>query len=613
MVDFLVDRFSRSVQDAFDDMGPAVAAWDTIMVPSEQGFTRNRSFDAFLRNPEPRLTRIDPARLGESNQEARERQRREAVDRVWRLLRVDRCNDDRTACHAKGAFSIYAIHGTGNPPANPIIDGDVHAIIERGLERHIESLARAHLRSSLPRDCDARSENTALRDTLAGSCTFASQAFHLFANGTEGDVSPNHDPGTRCSPEEPDKKVADGDAALVFRAGRRPRGPRTPRAPEEWRRLPGRAVSDCLERAKASIARIGDGLTQHAIRAYTRAGTHLTADVQISRAFASHDLQEDFGDPRICEAPRTGTANFAGAEDGRTRMYEWRFVSLFPSGITEGEGAMNPNDSGCFGAKLIALGPLQGLILGRGGLPRYAQFSAIRIGNGMIGSVPVEVTTEAGMRMKEAMRSAGPTVDFVGIVGLTNGYMQYVTTAEEYTIQSYEGGSNLYGPNMGTAIIEELRRLAASLRMDRPVVRVGPITATPWTPRRILYPRSDGPRVSEIDRVIVGVTCVDRTLHGTWIDGYPGLFVPADGPVLEIQRRNETGQWQPVAWDDDRTVEVRTVGPAGTGYAWSVSWKPEEMTAGSYRLALFERFVPGEGTLASVPREGVAVPSVNCE
>jgi len=251
--------------------------------------------------------------------------------------------------------------------------------------------------------------------------------------------------------------------------------------------------------------------------------------------------------------------------------------------------------------------------VGGGGLPQFMQLMVVRIGNGMLGTVPAELTTEAGMRMKQAIRaSAPPGVDYVGIVGLANGYMQYVTTNDEYALQSYEGGSNLYGPKTASAIATQLGSLAQSITEETPIIGVGPITATPGNERRILYQRSNGPRVEEIDRRVSELSCADGTLTARWIDAFPGLFVPADGQVIEVQQRSADGGWKVVAWDDDRHVEIHAIGREASGFAWEVRWKPPSLRPGTYRLALVARDVGNEGSFPSVPRAGVTVPVVEC-
>src|SRR5213076_2185948 len=94
-------------------------------------------------------------------------------------------------------------------------------------------------------------------------------------------------------------------------------------------------------------------------------------------------------------------------------------------------------------------------------------------------------TTRAGALMERAIAesagAAGLEPRAVAIVGLANGYMQYVTTDAEYGEQAYEGGSTLYGPNTAAVLAEELGKLAGSLARSgaRPVNPVASLVAYP--------------------------------------------------------------------------------------------------------------------------------------
>ena len=94
-----------------------------------------------------------------------------------------------------------------------------------------------------------------------------------------------------------------------------------------------------------------------------------------------------------------------------------------------------------------------------GWVQRDVQVQVFRIGRVLIASVPAEVTTVAGKRLEDAAARAARRHDptsrgsgeeqtwSVVVNGLANGYSGYVTTAEEYAAQRYEGASALYGPN----------------------------------------------------------------------------------------------------------------------------------------------------------------------
>ncbi len=540
LVDFLVEQFAQAVEAAVRDLRPARAAWG---VRSVTNLTRNRSLDAFLRN-DSALTTVTAV--------SRDTQALQAVDHAWTMLRVDQCDATGARCQPKGAFSVFAIHGTGNPPPNDLIDGDVHALVERGLERVIED--------SNP--------------TLGKA--FRSQAFHLFANGAEGDVSPNLSASTRCK-------------LIQFLPGRRPGGPRTPPAPEGWR-APAKAVRECLERGRDSLNRLGDRLTDEAVSLFNSIKPPLQPDMRISRAFETLDLTRAVGSYPLCPEPRSGLANVAGPPDGRSRLYGWKFLFFLPAGFEEGGHAIREDKEGCQGAKDPVLGVLQGMLVSHHGLAETAQFAVVKIGGVLVAAVPAEITTEAGMRIKRRIREAdGTPGDTVVILGLSNGYLQYMTTPEEYEEQHYEGGSDLYGPNSAPFVGEELARLAQSIRRDSPIVVVPPLVAHPG-PAVSYFPRRRAiPNPPAFERTVVEKSCARGALRVRWTDLDPGSLPLRDGPVLKILRL-ASGAGAPetrVAWDDDRAVEVRALGSHGGGaYLWEVRWVSSEVRAGRYRVTL---------------------------
>jgi neutral ceramidase len=561
MVVFLVDGLASAVENAFRNMGPAVAAWGRKKVT---GLTRNRSLEAYLQNPgaRDRLAGIDD-----------DRRPYEAVDDTMRMLRVDRCDAHWTNCKPKGAFTIFAVHGTGYPPVNDLVDGDVHALVERGLEREIEK-ANPDLGHA-----------------------FRSQAFHLFANGTEGDVSPAFPEESRCAPH------------LRFRAGRRPSGPRTPEPPEKWR-LAVSTRRECLDAARRSVDAIGDALAEKAEELFREIGQsgHLSGGLTLQRSFKTLSLKGPAAPALLCPEPRSGTANFGGAEDGRTRIYKWSVLGLIPTNIEEGGRAIDRNAQGCHGAKRIGLGAFQGLVVGEHGLPEVAQLTVARVGSVLLAAVPAEVTTEAGARMKRAIRERGPTaIEDAGIIGLANGYLQYITTAEEYGQQHYEGGSTLYGPNSAAVVTAELAELAEKLAMGTPTAEVAPITAYPGELRSYFPAPTRGPEPGRISRRIMSLICRGNRLVARWIDLYPGRFLPHEGQVLEVQRKAASG-WSTAAWDDERGMEVRAVeGLGGRGHLWEVTWVPDSLPSGLYRVLLMQR----EG-LPQHPLPGGDGPTVHC-
>lgn len=92
-------------------------------------------------------------------------------------------------------------------------------------------------------------------------------------------------------------------------------------------------------------------------------------------------------------------------------------------------------------------------------------FQLFRLGNLAIIGLPWEITTMAGRRIRntliDVLKQDG--VDYVVINGLSNDYVSYLTTREEYALQMYEAASNQFGPWSLAAVQQESRRLALDM------------------------------------------------------------------------------------------------------------------------------------------------------
>ncbi|CAG4949494.1 unnamed protein product [Colias eurytheme] len=96
--------------------------------------------------------------------------------------------------------------------------------------------------------------------------------------------------------------------------------------------------------------------------------------------------------------------------------------------------------------------------------PHTISISLIMLGNFAIAGVPGEPTTMAGRRIKEVVGSVMEDRGYRGRVvvgGLTNEYIHYVTTFEEYQIQRYEAASVIYGPNTLDIFLNKFREFTA--------------------------------------------------------------------------------------------------------------------------------------------------------
>lgn len=103
--------------------------------------------------------------------------------------------------------------------------------------------------------------------------------------------------------------------------------------------------------------------------------------------------------------------------------------------------------------------------------PETLPIQILRLGNAFILSMPAELTTMAGRRLRKAVRAvledggivgAGQKVQ-VTVAGLANNYASYVVTYEEYQAQRYEAASTIFGPHTLEAYIQEFTRLARDM------------------------------------------------------------------------------------------------------------------------------------------------------
>ena len=92
----------------------------------------------------------------------------------------------------------------------------------------------------------------------------------------------------------------------------------------------------------------------------------------------------------------------------------------------------------------------------------------IQIDDILLLPLPFETTKESGVRIgkqckdKLASENKKDLRSFV-VISCANGYYGYVTTPEEYSIQRYEGGHTLYGPQTQPFLAGQLSKLALEM------------------------------------------------------------------------------------------------------------------------------------------------------
>ncbi len=204
--------------------------------------------------------------------------------------------------------------------------------------------------------------------------------------------------------------------------------------------------------------RIGRMIGSRAADLHEQLAAQLTDRVDLSAVLHEVDLDAPDGGEVAgvrLPLPALGASQVAGATENLTPV-----ISKIPP-ISPGHPKRRGR--GPHGEKWV-LGSqrLQSKVLPRSGFPRVLSVQALRIGGLLTVGFPFEITTEAGRRISEASAAAGIDAEVV-VASVTNGYCGYCTTAEEYSLQFYEGGHNLHGPKTEAWLSAQGARLVAAL------------------------------------------------------------------------------------------------------------------------------------------------------
>ena len=210
--------------------------------------------------------------------------------------------------------------------------------------------------------------------------------------------------------------------------------------------------------------RIGTFVGQKALELFHSLDGKLKDDVTVN--FAAREI-DVFSEPCVdgiclCPRPVVGASLAAGADDGPSpviRKLPW---------LRQGSARWFFTTS-CQGHKRTLAGPLQYLFLRRNNFPHRLFLQTIQIDDVLIVPLPFETTKEAGVRLAgqcraKLMAENKNDLRHVVVVSCANGYFGYVTTPEEYSIQRYEGGHTLYGPQTQPFLAAHVSKLTLAMK-----------------------------------------------------------------------------------------------------------------------------------------------------
>ena len=169
-------------------------------------------------------------------------------------------------------------------------------------------------------------------------------------------------------------------------------------------------------------------------------------------------------EPRMTDAPQIGARRSFVAFDGTS--HDGRPVdpiaALGQGGIVADDGTCSPVED--------AAGPGQGkklpTLIGDGLVPSIVPISIWNIDGLGVAAFPSEITKQMGERIRTAIDRGG--FDRVVLAGLTNAYISYTATPEEYDACHYEGSFTLFGRHQGLRWIDEVLKLSGPLLAGRP-------------------------------------------------------------------------------------------------------------------------------------------------
>lgn len=341
-------------------------------------------------------------------------------------------------------------------------------------------------------------------------------------------------------------------------------------------------------RARDGFARNERAAELQAKRAYelfNGAGTEIHGPIKVVHRFENLAYRKLATGERTCNGA-LGISFAAGTENGKPFPY---FFEGTVFGVNWPRFSLMPAEQACHAQKVL-LFPT-GFAKPQPWTAQVAPFQILRIGTLAIIAAPFEITTMAGRRLREHVdRILAPHgIEQVVLSSLSNEYLHYVTTPEEYAKQAYEGGSNLFGPASLTAYTEIFGSLADDLQRGFTTPGVAaPSVRLPlrWQrdPRPWFETVPRGRRFGDVATATRASYQQGDAIEVEFYGGHLGHATPASGSFLTVETWQD-GAWlaQYFDWDPETRIEQRRRGL--TGSLIKIRWQTHSDTKpGLYRL-----------------------------
>ncbi|MCJ8168993.1 neutral/alkaline non-lysosomal ceramidase N-terminal domain-containing protein [Atopomonas sediminilitoris] len=293
--------------------------------------------------------------------------------------------------------------------------------------------------------------------------------------------------------------------------------------------------------------RIGLQLAEQASALFISLDQQLSDDLPLRSALTEVDVlaNPQIGNTHLC-SPAVGAALAAGAHEHRSPVL-WRLPFIHPD-----QPRTFFTDTCQGGKHWLGTRWLQPLILAQEDFPNRWLIQSVHLGDTAWTFLPFEITVKAGQQIEHAVaQSFGQQrqpLRWQVVSSVANGYTGYVTTAEEYARQYYEGGHTLYGPNTAAFLAQHAQAQSSQL------LKHGSYAQLPSAQRYQLAVKHYWPTAQQTRprQWLSQAHYQDPTTqqedywHISWQDADPAAL-DWHKSMLQIQTRaNPQGQWQPL-------------------------------------------------------------------
>jgi neutral ceramidase len=351
----------------------------------------------------------------------------------------------------------------------------------------------------------------------------------------------------------------------------------------------GDVMPDYREQGFDAAHELGRVIADSAVNLFISLDDDLRSDVKLRCVFTEIDLTRghSVNGHRLSRRAVYGASSLGGSEEGG------------PSKLLGREGVRFGLPVGVQTFKKPAFDQFQ-RAFPVADFPTMMTLQAVQIGDLLLAAIPVELTSEMGRRIRENLleraRQAGLGVNRAAIVCLANQYMSYVTTPEEYSMQQYEGGSNLYGEQTGPFIGQQVAKLIDQMGKSEPSQMKNRWMFAPGL--KVCYLRKKKPLT--VTRRIKMLSLEEGLTRLTWIDEPPGTL-ELGNVLVRVESKDEAGAWRLLVKDDlpvdDRglDLEVRSLGKSRDerGWQWRATWHVAcPRPVGTFRFVIFGGHAP---------------------